>query len=98
MVEINAAAGAYQNALKQATDKTSKSDGASFGDFLKDSLGGAIESQKKSEQMTAAAVEGKADMVDVLQAVTEAETTLNTVLSIRDRLVSAYQEVMRTPI
>jgi flagellar hook-basal body complex protein FliE len=48
--------------------------------------------------MSAAAVQGKADMIDVLQAVTEAETTLNTVLSIRDRLVQSYQEIMRTPI
>ncbi|MGM0421466.1 MAG: flagellar hook-basal body complex protein FliE [Pseudomonadota bacterium] len=99
MVEVNGAVGAYQNALKQASEGSEKkSDGPSFGDMLKESLGDAIETQHKSEQMSAAAVQGKADMIDVLQAVTEAETTLNTVLSIRDRLVQSYQEIMRMPI
>lgn len=99
MVEINTAASAYQNALKQGTENSgTKSDGVSFGDMLKNSLEGAIETQHKGEQTSAAAVQGKADMIDVLQAVTEAETTLNTVLSIRDRMVQAYQEVLRTPI
>lgn len=90
------------NALK-GTDPKAKTqgksgDGPAFGEFLKDSLEGAIDTQHKGERVTADAVAGNADMVDVLQAVTEAETTLNTVLAIRDRLVSAYQEVMRTPI
>ena len=86
---------ATQNA-QQGASKTS--DGPSFGDFLTDSLEGAVEAQKSAESATSAAVAGDADLVDVLQALTEAETTLNTVLSIRERLVSAYQEVMRTPI
>ena len=95
MNEINNAAGAYQNALKNlgGNNDAKKSGDNSFGDMLKNSLEDAIETQT-----TAAAVEGNADMVDVLQAVTEAETTLNTVLAVRDRLVSAYQEIMRMPI
>ena len=100
MNEINNAAGAYQNALKNlgGNNDAKKSGDNSFGDMLKNSLEDAIETQKVSEKTTAAAVEGNADMVDVLQAVTEAETTLNTVLAVRDRLVSAYQEIMRIPI
>lgn len=90
------------NTIKGAdpSAKTQKStqNGPAFGEFLKDSLESAIDTQHKSERVTADAVAGNADMIDVLQAVTEAETTLNTVLAIRDRVVSAYQEIMRTPI
>jgi flagellar hook-basal body complex protein FliE len=40
----------------------------------------------------------EADLTEVVQAVTSAEVTLQTVVSIRDRLVSAFQEIMRMPI
>ena len=99
MSEITNAAGAYQNALKNLGGDASKKTGDNaFGDMVKSSLEGAIDAQKVSEKTTAAAVEGNADTIDVLQAVTEAETTLNTVLAVRDRLVNAYQEIMRMPI
>ncbi len=99
MSEITNAAGAYQNALKNLGGESAKKTGDNaFGDMVKNSLEGAIDAQKVSERTTSAAVEGNADTIDVLQAVTEAETTLNTVLAVRDRLVSAYQEIMRMPI
>lgn len=82
----------------QATSRTGATDGPSFGDLLKNSVEDAIDSQYNSERVSAAAIAGEADLIDVLQAVTDAESTLNTVLSIRDRLVQAYQEIARTPI
>jgi flagellar hook-basal body complex protein FliE len=48
--------------------------------------------------MSAKAVTGEADLTDVVTAVTNAELTLQTVVSVRDRLISAYQEIMRMPI
>jgi len=90
--------------LKGAENTTAKAkkagsdNGMSFGDVLKGNVEKAIETQKTSETVTAGAVTGSSDMIDVLQAVTEAETTLNTVVAIRDRLIQAYQEVMRMPI
>jgi flagellar hook-basal body complex protein FliE len=48
--------------------------------------------------MSAKAVTGEADIVDVVQAVGNAEITLQTVVAVRDRVISAYQEIMRMPI
>ena len=48
--------------------------------------------------MSAMAVTGEADITDVVQAVTSAELTLQTVVAVRDRMISAYQEIMRMPI
>lgn len=98
MNEITNAAGAYQNAMKNISDSPKKTGDSSFGDMLKNSIEDAIDTQHAGEKATAAAVEGKGDMIDVLQAVTEAESTLNTVLAVRDRLINAYQEIMRMPI
>jgi flagellar hook-basal body complex protein FliE len=44
------------------------------------------------------AIAGKADLTEVVTAVTNAEITLKTVLAIRDRVIQAYQEIARMPI
>ena len=72
--------------------------GVSFSDFLKNETREAIDTMRESEQMSAKAVTGEADLTDVVQAVTAAELTLQTVVSVRDRMVSAYQEILRMPI
>jgi flagellar hook-basal body complex protein FliE len=101
MTDIKAATNAYSNALNQIKKASAPDDagtGSSFGDLLRQSAEAAIASQHKSEQVSGAALAGKADMTDVLQAVTEAEMALNTVLAVRDKVVQAYEQVMRTPM
>ena len=72
--------------------------GPKFADFLKDKAQESVDTLRKSEEVSAKAVTGEADIVDVVQAVTSAELTLQTVVSVRDRMISAYQEIMRMPI
>ena len=38
------------------------------------------------------------DVVDVVTAVTNAEVTLETAMAVRDRMIAAYQEIIRMPI
>ncbi len=101
MANITDATSAYANTLnqlKKAGGENGEGGGAAFGDLLKQSLHAAIDAQHKSEKISGAALAGKADMTDVLQAVTDAEIALNTVLAVRDKVVQAYESVMRTPI
>lgn len=108
MANINDAASAYLNTLKQVQGGSAAGDIAkgnalpagapSFGEVLKQSAEAAIDAQHRSEKTAAASLLGKADMTEVLQAVNDAEVALNTVLAVRDRVVQAYQEIMRTPI
>jgi len=72
--------------------------GPKFADFLKDKAQESVDTLRKSEEVSAKAVTGEADIVDVVQAVTSAELTLQTVVGVRDRMISAYQEIMRMPI
>lgn len=58
----------------------------------------AIESSKKAETLTTQAVVGEADLMDVVSAVSNAEVTLQTVVAVRDRVMNAYQEILRMPI
>ena len=97
----NAALSALQKLQNLAATPATPADnagGPSFGDVLKTSLEGAIKAQHTSEKVSAASLVGKADMTEVLQAVNNAEVALNTVLAVRDRVVQAYESIMRTSI
>lgn len=96
---IGQAAALYQNTAKIATEGVSGGgDKVSFSALLKGGVEAVIDTQQKSEEISAAAVMGKADVTDVVKAVTEAEVTLQTMVAVRDRVVSAYEDIMRMPI
>jgi flagellar hook-basal body complex protein FliE len=72
--------------------------GGGFGDLLKSAMTDAMKASKTAETQMANQVAGKAQLVDVVTAVSSAESSLETVMAIRDQVISAYQEIMRMPI
>ena len=44
------------------------------------------------------AVKGTADIQEVVMAVSNAEVALQTVVAVRDKVVSAYQDILQMPI
>ena len=71
---------------------------ADFGAMVKDGVNGVLDRGQVAEQTTTSMVQGKADVVDVVTAVAETEVALETMVSVRDRVISAYEEIMRMPI
>ena len=69
-----------------------------FEDVLKDAVGDVVSATKAAEGQAARSVAKEANIVDVVTAISEAEATLETVMSIRDRVISAYQEILRMPV
>jgi flagellar hook-basal body complex protein FliE len=69
-----------------------------FGDILKSAMTDAVSASKNAERQMAAQVAGKAELVDVVTAISAAEQSLETVMAVRDQVISAYQEIMRMPI
>lgn len=94
------AAALYQNTAKIASSgiTSGQEDKVSFSSLMKSGVEKVIETQKTSEKISADAVTGKADITDVVQAVTEAEVTLQTMVAVRDKVINAYQDIMRMPI
>ncbi len=97
------AAAAYSRALGQAIkgDKggdVAAGDGASFKAVLGDAIEGVTSASAKSETVSMQAVAGKADLVDVVTAVTNAELVVETVVAVRDRVIQAYNDIIRMPI
>lgn len=70
----------------------------SFGDVMKDVAVKSIQTMRGGETASAQAVAGTASLPEVVQAITAAELTLQTVVAVRDRMMTAYQEIMRMPI
>ena len=93
-----AAVQAQTQALGQAAGAADAAQGPGFGEMLKGVLNGAIDSSRQAEQLMTAQVQGKANLVDVVMAVSSAETNLQTVMAIRDQVIAAYQQVMQMQI
>lgn len=70
----------------------------SFGDVLKNTALETIGTMRAGEAASAKAVSGDASLPEVVQAVTASEITLQTVVAIRDKMIGAYQEIMRMPV
>ena len=72
--------------------------GEGFTAELKNVADGWIETLRSGETKSAQAVAGQVDLRDVVMAVNNAEVTLQTVVAVRDKVIQAYQEIMRMPI
>src|SRR5678815_5195394 len=69
-----------------------------FGELVKSAISDAVGASKQAEHQMAAQVAGKTELVDVVTAISAAESSLETVMAVRDQVISAYQEIMRMPI
>lgn len=100
-VASNPALAAYAEATKRAqtAPNTPLQPGTpSFRDLLAETVTDAVEASKTGEATSIRAASGQVDLQDVVEAVNAAEINLQTVVSVRDRVISAYQEIMRMPI
>jgi len=94
-----AAISAYAQAAKAAATGGGEAvPGTSFGEMLSGVMKDAVDAGRAAEAKTSTVAQGKGDLVDVVTAVNAAEVTLETVVAIRDRVISAYQDIMRMPI
>ena len=78
--------------------KPSDAGGQSFGALLKDAVGGVLESGRKSDAQTVAMASGKANVMDVVTAVAETDVAVSTLVSVRDKVISAYEDIMKMAI
>jgi flagellar hook-basal body complex protein FliE len=69
-----------------------------FGELLKSAMSDAVQASRKAETQMVNQVQGKAELIDVATAISAAEASLETVMAVRDQVISAYQEIMRMPI
>ncbi|HEX9792208.1 MAG TPA: flagellar hook-basal body complex protein FliE [Kiloniellales bacterium] len=100
-INFAAAVNAYQKVASKDSLPglgSNKASGGDFADVLRNATQDAIGAVREGERQSLAAAAGTADLTDVVTAVGRAELTLQTVVSLRDRVIQAYQDVLRMPI
>jgi flagellar hook-basal body complex protein FliE len=105
MMTAMMAARAYASAAAQTGAQTPKvssglegSDGPDFGQMVSKAVNDVVTTSRHAEGQMMAQAQGKADLVDVVTAISSAQASLETVMAVRDQVISAYKEIMAMPI
>jgi flagellar hook-basal body complex protein FliE len=105
MTTPSIAAGAYANLARLATPSATAGQavggantGQSFGEMLRGAVGSVVEAGRNSDTQSQAMAAGKANVVDVVTAVAETEVAVEAMVAVRDKIIAAYEEIMRMPI
>ena len=102
MVAPLAAARAYA-AIQDAAGiglagQAAKTQGPDFGHMVSQAVSQAVGDSRRAEAQMTAQVQGKANLVDVVTAISSAQTSLDTMIAVRDQMIAAYQQIMNMSI
>lgn len=92
---------AYQQAARASQaggGLSSAGDQVDFGSLVQEAIRQAGASAQTAEHSALSVAAGQSDIVNVVTAISAAETQLQTVIAVRDQVISAYQEILRMPI
>ncbi len=93
-ISSNFVANSYAaNKPATAPDPTANA-GAAFGK----AAGSFVETLQHSENTAMAAMAGGADPHALVQALAQTELAVETAVTVRDKVVEAYQEILRMPV
>jgi flagellar hook-basal body complex protein FliE len=102
MASPTVAANAYASVARVldtgAAGKSPTTGGPSFGELLKDVIGSVMEGGKQSDAQTTAMAQGKANVMDVVTAVAETDVKVSTLVSVRDKVIQSYEDIMKMAI
>ena len=91
--------GAAQAYARVASGDQAQGEGQSdFGAVLGRALDGAVQAGHRADAQAITAINGGGNLTEVATAVSHAELALQSAVAIRDKVVQAYQDVMRMPI
>ena len=76
----------------------SASKGPSFSSLVENAVAGLVEQGRVADSRAMEMAAGKANLVDVVTAVAETEVAVETLVSVRDKVIQAYEEIFRMPI
>lgn len=96
-VNPSAAANAY-GLVDSGAGASGGASGASFGNMLQRAMEGVVGAGHEADAKAMQGIAGGGNLTDIVTAVSRAQLALQTTTAVRDRVVQAYQEIMRMPI
>jgi flagellar hook-basal body complex protein FliE len=73
-------------------------DGGDFGSMVGQAASNALGTLRQAERTTARGIAGRADVQEVVQALGNAEVTMQAVVAIRDKIVGAYNDILHMSV
>lgn len=96
------AAKAYADAARESGPVSVKKEDSlhqkDFANLVKGAIEEAVKIGEKGEKLSIAGINDRADVNQVVTAMAEAELTLQTVMTVRDKVIESYKEILRMPI
>ena len=98
MMAAKAYAAVQGGAMPAASTAAAATQGPGFSELLQNVMTQTTQQTRGAETQMSQMVQGQGSLIDVVTAVSSAEASLETVMAVRDQVISAYQEIMRMPI
>ena len=98
LIAAKAYAAVQDSAALGQADKGKAAPGTSFGELVQSAINDTVAASKTAETQMAGQIQGKGSLIDVATAISSAQASLETVMAVRDQVISAYQEIMRMSI
>jgi flagellar hook-basal body complex protein FliE len=103
MPSITAATQAYASIARLSdaaglTKAATDAGGGGFASILKDAIVAVNQVGQKADAQAQQMAAGKTNIVDVVTAVAESEVAIDAVVAVRDKVIQAYEDIMKMPI
>lgn len=85
-------------ATRPATTPKNDDSGSDFSQKVAGAAKGFAETLQQTENLAASAMTGGADTTSLVQALAQTELAVETAVTVRDKVVEAYQEILRMPV
>jgi flagellar hook-basal body complex protein FliE len=87
-----------ENAKTKQANTEATAEQPSFSQMVSKATNEAVETVRQGDSTAMAGLTGQAGIQQVVEATMAMESTVRVSVAVRDKLVEAYQEVMRMPI
>lgn len=97
--KIQSVLNSLQTNVEKKVDKNPEAEGKSFSEILKDTIGEVNDLQKQSDEEIMRFVSGEnTDVHSAMLAMQKADISFQTMMQIRNKILDAYKEIMRTQV
>ena len=79
--------------LSQGVAKTSQ-----FSSIVQELIKARVQKVKKADKVSLDAIKGKTGMIEVMEAINNSEIALQEIVTVRDKIVSSYLDILKMPL
>lgn len=84
--------------LQDTADESAGTGGSSFATLVGNLAENAVNKTNQAESMTLKALTGEAGLTDLVTSINDAELAVQTIVAVRDKMINAYQDILKMPI